>query len=183
MKPIRLASIIMLAILSSNVIFAQEDDVPYLSDEDIIAIEMVLPDDVPAVLQEKPAETAAVTNETIKDNNEISRINASQRIYHLLILDRKSCALNADISDIKNMEVLYKFRHGTNGYLIAIYMSPQEGPVFPKLPDRSRIIVNLMTARINTIKEYVDSVAFKRFVKNTIITSQIKAVLETIFDS
>jgi len=180
MKGISLASAIIITILNGNIIFAQEDDVPYLSDEDIAAIEMVLPDDIPAILQENAGEIAIVTNENI-EGNEISRINVSQRIYHLLILDRIQCSLNSDISDINSMEILYKFKHGTNGYLIAIYMSPQGGPVFPKLPDKSRILVNLMTARKNSIKEYVDSSAFRKFITSRRIISQIQAVLKTNF--
>jgi hypothetical protein len=178
MKSFIFTSVIFIFILGGNAIFAQDDDVPYLSEEDIAAIEMTLPDDVPAILQEIASDAAAEAKENI-EVNEISRINSSQRIYHLLILDRTYSSVNSDISGIDNSEVLYKFRHGTNGYLIAIYTSPQGGPVFPQFPDRSRILVELMSVRKSTIKDYVNSSAFRRFVTNRIIINQIQRVLDS----
>jgi hypothetical protein len=163
--------------LSNNIIFAQDDDLPYLSDDDIAAIEIVLPDDIPDILQESVQEVVVEENVNI-ERNEISRLNSSQTIYHLLILDRTYCPLNADIGDINSIRVLYKFRHGTNGYLIAIYISPKEGPVFPQLPDKSRILVDLITVRKNTIKEYINSSSFRRFVTSRRILLQIQKVLE-----
>ena len=171
MKNVFRWSAILIIILGSNTMFAQDDDVPYLSDEDIAAIEMILPDDIPAVLQGSEREAEA---------NEISRLNASQTIYHLLILERTHCSSNSDITDINSREILYKFKHGTNGYLIAIYRSSQGGPVFPHFPDRSRILVNLMTARKNTMKEYIDSSAFRRFVTSRRIILQMQEVLGKI---
>jgi len=106
MKNIGLASAIIITILSSNMIFAQDDDVPYLSDEDIAALEMVLPDDIPPLLQENAGEIAIVIDDNI-GSNEISRINTTQRIYHLLILDRTYCSLNSDISDINSNNIIY----------------------------------------------------------------------------
>jgi hypothetical protein len=178
MKKFYLGAVIVIIFLSNNVIFAQDDDVPYLSDDDIAAIEMSLPDDVPEVLQNRSAEVAVETNVN-NEGNEISRLNTSQKIYHLLILDRASCPLNSDISGINDAEILYKYKHGANGYLIAIYTSPQDGPLFPQLPNRSRILVNLITVRENTIKEYINSSAFRRFVTSPMILSEIQEVLDT----
>ena len=162
-------------LLCGTILNAQVDDIPYLTDEDIAAIEEVLPDDVPEVIQEKAAGTVV---ENDREKNEIGRLNASQKIFHLLILDRRLCSLNADIGGINSREVLYKYRHGTNGYLVAVYTSPREGPVFPQFPDRSRIIVNMTTARVNTLIEYINSDAFRRFVTNRTITAGLLGVLE-----
>ena len=186
--------VIFVILLCGKIIYADDDDaVPYLSDDDIAAIEMVLPEDVPEIVQEEdaeivPDEAPQIAVETdvepvietngVPEKNEIARLNTSQRIYHLLILDRKACPVNSDISGIDNMEVIYKYRHGTNGYLIALYTSPQEGPVFPLLPDKSRILVNLVTVRIESISEYIDSAAFKRFVTNRTITSDLKGAVK-----
>jgi hypothetical protein len=160
-------------LLSNNIIFAQEnDDVPYLSDEDIAAIELTLPDDIPDNLR---AEENEINNEV----NEISRLNTSFSLYHLLILDRTRCRLNSDIGDLKGIDVLYKFKHGTNGYIIAVYKTPQKGPVFPQLPDKSRILVDLITARKVTIKEYINSSAFRRFVKNSRVFSDLQKIMES----
>jgi hypothetical protein len=164
--------------LSNDIIFAQEDDdLPYLSDDDIAAIEMTLSFDVPEIRQDDTLEIATETKDST-GNNEISRLNTSQKIYHLLILDRTFCP-NSDISGIQNTEVLYKYKHGKNGYLIAVYMSPQEGPVFPQLPAKSHMLVNLTTVRKNTIKEYINSSAFRKFVTNQKILSEIQGALGT----
>jgi hypothetical protein len=170
---------ILVVILGNNIIFAQEnDDVPYLSDDDIAAIELVLPEDIPDNVTEGSKEVVAEGEKT-GEANEMSRLNTSQSIYHLLILDRTYCSLNSDIGDINSIEVLYKFKHGTNGYLIAIYISPKEGPVFPQLPDKSRILVDLITARKSTIKEYINSSSFRRFVTSRRILLQIQKILKT----
>ena len=168
--------VILFIVLYNNILFADDDDVPYLSDADIAAIEMVLSDDIPENLQEHAKEVATEVN-TNTAQNEISRLNTSQTIYHLLILDRIYCAPNSDITDLDGIRILYKYKHGSDGYLIAIYTSPLEGPIFPQLPDRSRILVELMTVRINTIKEYINSSAFRRFVTSQRILSQIQEAL------
>ena len=111
-----------------------------------------------------------------KTENEMSRLNTSQPVYHLLILDRVYNP-NSDISDTGGMRVLYKYKHGRNGYLIALYVSPKDGPVFPKLPARSRIVLNLSTARPDTIREYINSNAFRRFVTSRVISSRLLEAL------
>jgi hypothetical protein len=164
-------------ILGNNIIFADDDDdVPYLSDDDIAAIEVILPSDTPTALQEVSAESGE-TEETI-EKNEISRLNTIRTIYHLLILDRSRCSSNADIVDISNNRFLYKFKHGANGYLIALYTSPGTGPVFPQFPDRANILVDLITTRKSTIREYINSSSFRRFVTSRRILLQIQRALD-----
>jgi hypothetical protein len=163
----------------SNIIFAQDDDddFPYLSDDDIAALEMVLPEDIPELFHKNENVVAA---EPKTEVNEISRINTSQSIYHLLILDRTYCKLNSDISDLNGIEILYKYTHGINGYLIAIYRSSENGPIFPKFPDKSRILVDLITVRKSTLKDFVESGSFRRFVTSRKIRTEILNLIKTI---
>jgi len=156
-----------------NIIFAQDnDDIPYLYEADIIAIETVLPQDTSFEYTEEPTVSASGN----KTENEMPRLNTSQPIYHLLVIDRVKCP-NSDISDVGSIKVLYKYKHGRNGYLIVLYVSPAGGPVFPKLPAKSRIILNLSSARSNTIVEYINSNAFKRFVTSRTITRRLLEAL------
>jgi hypothetical protein len=171
---------ILTLIFCNSAIFAQEDeDVPYLSDDDIAAIEVVLPEDTPDNAIESSLEVAD-EEKYAGEANEMSSLNTERPLYHLLILDRRRCPLNSDISDINSITVLYKFKHGANGYLIAIYMSSREGPVFPQLPDNSRVLVDLVTTRKSTLKEYVNSSAFRSFVTSRRITSQMQRILATL---
>ena len=192
-KPFVLFLIFITTVISSGIFAQDEDEIPYLSDDDIAAMEMVLPDDIPDNLQEAVTESRAVPekNEKAKEievkkiteneieKNEISRLNTLQTVYHLLILDRTYCHANADIGGLDDIAIPYKFKHRTNGYLIAVYKSPQEGPVFPQLPDNSRILVDLATARKSTILEYINSSAFRRFVTSRKIISEIKETIES----
>jgi hypothetical protein len=178
-----------LMVLNNSIIFAQDydglydsfyllnddDDSPYLSDDDIAAMEVILPDDMPDILQENVPEIA-VESENV-GGNEISRINTSRTIYHLLILDRIYCSPNADIGDMDGMKVLYKYRHGTNGYIIALYTSPKDGPVFSQLPNRSRVLVDLITVSKSTIRGYINSSLFRKFVTNRRVLVQIQNAL------
>ena len=166
-----------------NILFAQDDDDDddisvdvlvdnsYLSESDIIALKTILAEDSSFVYKEDPALSIGG-----KTANEMPRLNSAQPIYHLLVLDRVRCP-NSDISDVGSIKVLYKFKHGRNGYLIALYISPAGGPVFPRLPARSRIILNLSTARQNTVKEYINSNAFKRFVTKRTVIRQLQEAL------
>jgi hypothetical protein len=104
------------------------------------------------------------------------RLNASHRLYHLLGLDRTRSP-NSDIGDLQNITVLYKYRHGRNGYLIAVYTSSREGPVFPAIPANSRILVNFITVHPVMLKDYVNSSAFRRFVTNRVLLSEIQRAL------
>ena len=170
-KYFALFSVCIISMINNSIFAQNEDDVPYLSDEDIAAIEMVLPEDIPEEIQE-------VVNKSRIEQNEMSRLSASLPIYHLLIVDRRRCPANADIGGISNNFVLYKFKHNANGYLIVVYRSPTDGPVFPQLPVNSRILVDLATARPKTLSEYIDSSAFRVFVSNRAILADIQSVLE-----
>jgi len=171
-------------LFTGSIIFAQDDDdFPYLSDDDIAALEMVLPEDIPELFHKNVNEVANVNEIAVEPEtevNEISRINTSQSIYHLLILDRTYCKLNSDISDLNGIEILYKYIHGKNGYLIAVYRSSENGPIFPKFPDRSRILVDLITVRKSTIREFVESSSFRRFVTSRKIRTEILNLIKTI---
>lgn len=120
-----------------------------------------------------PAETPV----EMTGNNEMARLNASQTLYHLLLLDRRHCAPYADISDLHNIQLLYKFLHGKNGYLVAIYASSNEGPVFPVMPYKSRILVDIMTSDKAFLRDYINTSAFKRFVTNRQVFSQVQKTL------
>ncbi|MCL2832902.1 MAG: hypothetical protein FWD78_07010 [Treponema sp.] len=217
------AAIIMIS--GAGVIYAQtssiaqnNNDVPYLSADDIAAIEMVLPGDalsgldvtkkaaelsgaaaVPNAVPAAAPNTAAVPNavpapavpapaavpaaapaavppkpvvQEIK--NEITRLNTTQSVYHLLVLDRTRSPANSDISDVGNLRILYKYKHGKDGYLVAVYVSPASGPVFPQLPARSRIILDFATAQKATIRDYVNSAAFHKYVTNRKVISDLQ---------
>ena len=153
-------------------VFAQNsDNVPYLSAEDIAAIEMVLPDDYPV---SRPEPKAPPVQEI---KNEITRLNATQPVYHLLILDRARSPLDSDISDLGSIRVLYKYKHGRNGYLIALYVSTVNGPIFPQLPRNSRVVLDMVTVTKNTIKDYINSTAFRKYVTNrTVQTALLNAL-------
>lgn len=171
---------VLVVLLGQHIIFAQEEDVPYLSDDDMASIEVVLPDDIPEVIK-LSGEIGTEAGKETPIINEISRLNVHQPLYHLLILDRSYCVLNSDIGGINNSALLYKLKHGRNGYLIVIYKVPNSGPVFPILPNNSRIILDLMTNRPSTIREYVNSSAFKKFVTSRTILAQIENVFKTKF--
>jgi hypothetical protein len=138
------------------------------SSEPVEPDEAIEPDDTADVIPENAAEVKI---------SEMSRLNASQPVYHLLILDRIYSSLNSDISDTDNIQVLYKYKHGRNGYLVALYKSSAMGPVFPQLPEKSRVMADLVSVRVNTIREYIRSSAFRRFVTNRRVFSGIDAVL------
>jgi hypothetical protein len=98
----------------------------------------------------------------------------SQSLYHLLILDRTHCTANADIGTQHNMQVLYNFKDGKNGYLVALYTSAHETPA---LPVGARVLANLATENKSAIREYVNSGAFKRFVANPQVLSRLQELL------
>jgi hypothetical protein len=111
------------------------------------------------------------------EKNEMSRIKTEQPLYHLLVLDRAHCEANADISDLQSIKLIYKFSHGKNGYLVAVYASSNEGPVFPVMPDRSRVIVNMITTNLTFLRDYANSSPFKRFVTNRQAIAQLRRAL------
>ena len=160
-------------ILSSNVVAqaTYDDNTPYLDDDDIAAIEIFLPEDTPEGQGALVAEGSPDAT-----SNEMRRLNTSQTLYHLLVLDRMRNP-SSDISGTENMQVLYKYRHGRNGYIIAVYASSTQGPVFPIMPANSRILVDMVTTRKATLREYVNSTAFEKFVTNRRIISAIQRAL------
>jgi len=172
MKKIVISFSVCFIFMVKGMIFAQDDgSVPYFSDNDIIAIETVIPEEKLFELQENqtlPSE--------LKTVNEMNRLNASHPIYHLLVLDRVYCP-DSDISDTGSMQILYKYRHGRNGYLVLLYVPPADGPVFPQLPARSRIILNLLTVSPNIMSVYINSSVFRRYVSSPAILTQLQEAL------
>jgi len=155
-----------------------EDDVPYLTEEDWAAIEVTLPGDLPETRlePESPAPPPKAA-----EANELQRLHPGRSLYHLLVVDRSYCAANADISGIDGKMVRYKLKHGKNGYLIAIYTSPQSGPVFPTLPEDSLLLLDMVTTRKNTLREYINSTAFSRFVTIRSVLAQMREALSENF--
>jgi len=186
MKKIITILTICILFFGINNIFAQEaddDSLPYLTDEDMEAIELVLPfDDSPmSLLDDSRAaveEPEAITETKDSKENEMPRLNSSIPIYHLLILDRVH-APSADINVSDNITVIYKFLHGRDGYLIAIYKSSDAGPIYPILPIGSRVLVNFTSVQKMAIQDYVNSSAFRKFVTHRTVTAQLRDVFNS----
>ena len=161
MKKIILLIVIFTFILSNSIIALENNDNDlYLSDDDKIAVETTLPeDDILGTMTLVQDDTVKIAEEPVSDTGDI---------YHLLILDRINCAPNSDISGIENITVLYKFLHGKDGYLIAVYKSSGGGPV---LPNGSSVVLNLAVIRKNTMKEFIQSGAFRIYVSKQEIIS------------
>ena len=137
---------------------------------------MVLPEDTPESPQMPYEEPPEIAEEEPAKANEMPRLNASRELYHLLVLDRTRTP-NSDIGDLENINVLYKFKHGRNGYLVAIYTSSAEGPVFPVLPAGTRILVDLVTTHKTVLRDYINSAAFRRFVTHRSVLLEIRKIL------
>jgi len=162
---------------------ASQDRVVDLSFEAWVALELTESTVVmlvyvpPPVTRPSPAAVETVV-ETV-EQNEAVRLKVAQPLYQLLILDRRHCEANSDISDLKNIELIYKFPHGEKGYLVVVYVSSNnDGPVFPVMPDKSRILVNLITTDLAFIKDYTNSAPFKRFVTNKHVVSELRDALK-----
>ena len=160
-------------VFSVNFLPAQDDDLPYLSEDDIKALEVVLPSDVP----DKPGQISQPNETSEAIQSEIGRLNSQRKLYQLIVLDRRNCAPNADVSDVSQAKILFKFAHAENGYLLVLYEVPANGPVFPVFPKGSFILLNLMTSRINTIREYVDSSLFRKFITMENVISDLNRAL------
>ena len=184
MKRIFVLFAVIAFVFSFGNVFAQEeaeDDVfeteaaEYLTEDDIRAIETELAEDTPPPYE---GELAAVEEETqiaeVQEGNEMARLNTSQPLYHLLVLDRIYSPLFSDISGLENITVLYKFLHGKDGYLIAVYKNSSEGPVFPQMPNGSRVLVDFVSVWPAAIQDYINSAAFRRFVTNRGILSALQ---------
>jgi len=117
----------------------------------------------------------------ISFSGEVSRLNTTHPVFNLLILDRDDCEPNSDIEDTDNISVLYNFKDKEHGYLIAIYMSANNGLVFPRMPDNSYIIVNMISVRRWTIVEYINSAEFRKFVSDQGIINDLLRVMNSQF--
>jgi hypothetical protein len=171
-----LAALAVMLIFSVHFLPAQnDDDVPYLSDKDIEALESVRPGDEP----EKPAQFSP-PKETAEAPSEADRLNSREKVYQLIILDRRNCAPNADVDGITETNVLYKFAHLENGYLLILYEVPAQGPVFPVFPKNSYIILDLMANRISTIREYVNSDLFNRFITIEYVLRDLNSAMSNL---
>jgi hypothetical protein len=174
-------TIIALAVLlvfSVNFLPAQnnDDDLPYLSEDDIRALEVVLPDDVP----ERPGQINQPKETAEAIQSEIGRLNSQRKLYQLIILDRRNCEPNANVGDVNQANILFKFAHLENGYLLVLYEVPGNGPVFPVFPKGSYILLDLMTSRINTIREYVNSSLLRRFITIESVISELNGALDKL---
>ncbi|MDR0289828.1 MAG: SPOR domain-containing protein [Treponema sp.] len=136
---------------------------------------------LPSAAVPPPPETSAPARQSPAEpaSPQADRGNISQALYHLLVLDRVACAPDSDISGINSARILYRFKHGRNGYLVALYTS-QDGPVFPIMPESSRILVNASAAYKLPLREYVNSSAFRRFVTHRAAISQLQKLLQDI---
>ena len=134
-----------------------------------------------AQIQEREARIAEREAELAeKKMEEAARLKTAQPLYQILVLDRRNCEANSDIGDSQDIKLLYKFRHGADGYLIVVYASYNNEPVFPKMPDNSRIVLNYMAANLALIIEYTDSDLFRRHISaQDIITHLQKTILAT----
>ena len=100
-----------------------------------------------------------------------------QNFYHLLIVDRTNSPPDSDIGDVANATMLYNYTHDRNGYFVALYVSPQQDPLSLQLPDGSYVVANMTAAQRIAVREYVNSSAFRRFVTNRTVISQLQRVL------
>ena len=108
------------------------------------------------------------------------RVSTTRPSYHLLVLDRFNCLLDADISDLREATLMYKYKHGGNGYLVALYRSPINGPILPTLPFGSRVMVDISSMHPLALREYIATVAFKRFVTHNEIIKELQDVVSQI---
>ena len=165
---------VLLLILFSN-LFAQEDDDgdrPYLTDEDISAIEALLPDDV--VIREvytPPPSEPEQQQQQQQDHDPDQR-------YYLVVLDRSRCAPDADIQGLDISNILYKYLHNRNDYLILIYKTSGDEQVNPVYPAGARVSLEFMTSSINPIRNLANSEFIKLYVIQERVLIEIKDALE-----
>jgi hypothetical protein len=131
----------------------------------------------PVVAAPEPADPQPEAIPRQEYPNEIARLKPTQTLYHLLLLDRKNCRANSDIGDLLSVGLIYKFLHNENGYLVAVYTSSKDGPIFPVMPDGSHILVNLITTDKAFIMDYVNTAAFRRFVTHRQVVTQLRNAL------
>jgi hypothetical protein len=188
MKKIIFCITVLLVLLIYNAVFAQEDNSPYLSNEDMDALEAVLPFDSLEYLAESPGavieapdaehECTGEACENCRQEIKKSEQDTKRPVFHLIILDRIYSPLESDIKAHDKMVILYNFRHDKNGYLIAIYKTQCEESMLPVLPEKSLVIVNFSSVQKSMIQDYVNSGAFKRLITNR----AVMAGLGDLFD-
>jgi len=113
-----------------------------------------------------------------QNNSEMPRLNTTLPVFNLLILDREHCVPDADIEDTDSISILYNFKHDKNKFLIALYVSDNNGTVFPKMPDNSLIVVNMTTINRNAIIDYLNSNEFGRYVTNQSIITDLRRAID-----
>jgi len=148
-----------------------EDDIPYMTNEDMTALEAfrnVNMENFDWDIGESEAEAVLFSD---------TPAAPVASVYHLLLLDRLYSPLNSDISGTDGILILYKYKHGRNGYLIALYKSAAGETVFPQLPDKSHVLADFTSERLNDIREYIRSSEFRMFVTNSRVISDMDAVL------
>ncbi|MHC6203138.1 hypothetical protein ACYULU_08075, partial [Breznakiellaceae bacterium SP9] len=99
-------------------------------------------------------------------------------LFHLLILDRTYAPLDSDIGETAGITQVYKFKHGRNGYLVAVYITTDSSQQDLSLPAGSRALTTVSFPRKETMKEYIDSSAFRHYVTHSTIIAQLNALLE-----
>ncbi|MHC6203533.1 hypothetical protein ACYULU_10110 [Breznakiellaceae bacterium SP9] len=107
-------------------------------------------------------------------NASSSNSPSSGPFYHLIILDRTRSP-NADIGGIDSNSVVYKVKHRSNGYLLALYT----GSWTLTHPQNSHIIVDLATDRKSTIREFVNSPEFKNYFSARVILNDLQRILKS----
>ncbi|MDR2734946.1 MAG: hypothetical protein LBC99_09985 [Spirochaetota bacterium] len=105
---------------------------------------------------------------------ETPRVNLPEPIYHVLVLDRRRSRLNADIAGAEGISVLNKYRHGANGYLIAVYTARAGGAAFPVLPAGSKVLVNYVSTNRAAVINYLNSAQFRKYVSSRTIINQMQ---------
>ncbi|MCL2139120.1 MAG: hypothetical protein FWH41_06270 [Treponema sp.] len=183
---------IFLAFLFNVNIFAQEiidDNVPYLSEDDIEAVETIILEG--DMLSESEESTDDFSHDkihegemgciTIEEDFEIiddeTQEKAVQDIYHLLVLDRIYSPLYSDMRVASDISVLFRYLHGRDGYLIAVYKYSSGIQAYPELPEGSRVIIDFASVVPGALKQYIETSAFKRFVSSQTIISDLLELL------
>jgi hypothetical protein len=130
---------------------------------------------------EEPVEFAEVWEEPVEIPEETPvetvRPVFQPVFYNLLVVDRIRSALYSDIGEQDGITMLYKFKHGRNGYLIAVYTS-KEGVEIPTIPEGSRVLAIRTAIHKATIRGYVHSQGFRKYVTHSRVIPQILRVLE-----
>ena len=85
--------------------------------------------------------------------------------------------MDADIGVEGNAMTLFKYKHGRDGYIVAVYAS-RGGPASVTLPERSNVLVDMASAQKAVLRQYVNSREFRNHVTHEMVVSQILRVLE-----